>query len=240
MAVNTISDFIIFLWPIIPLWQIQISLRQRLNLCVVFGFGMITCLGAIVKIAFAKRYLSSWDSTCKMESSFYCPDIRLIHPPDMAGPMVITFAIEYNVGIMCACLPCLRPLLVMMFPKHFASSSAAKAQYQVPPTIGSGGEKRCNAPFRSHPSDAIKLDGDDNYSYNDTFELDDTKDSSLKSPGYSWIESGRRGADGTSPENGIHVQRNVSVQGHSRSPAIRVTADTSSEEWIMEDDHALP
>lgn len=65
MAVNTVSDFIIFLWPVIPLWKVQISLRQRLNLVTVFGFGMVTCIGGVVKIHFAKQYLASWDSTCR-------------------------------------------------------------------------------------------------------------------------------------------------------------------------------
>ncbi|EAT88340.2 hypothetical protein SNOG_04580 [Parastagonospora nodorum SN15] len=215
MAVNTVSDFIIFLWPVIPLWKVQISLRQRLNLVTVFGFGMVTCVGAIVKIHFAKKYQENWDSTY------------------LAGYLLIMLTIEYNVGIMCGCLPCLRPLLVMIFPKHFASSSAARANYPIQ-TIGSAGGR--SMPFRSHPSNSIKLAGDDMYTYTDTFELDDSKDAA-KNPGHSWVEGGRPGEGTLAPQNGIHIQRNISVQHDRPPPTIRVTADASSEEWIMKEDH---
>jgi hypothetical protein len=153
--------------------------------------------------------------------------------------MVITFAIEYNAGIICACLPCLRPLLVAIFPRHFASSSASQHQHQVP-TIGSAREKHLNAPFRSFPSDSIMLGDNDMYLFADTFELDDVKDSDLKVSGRSWVEIGRQDGNAAYPENGIYIKRNVSIQEHSRTPVIKVTGDAGSEEWIMKEDHVLP
>jgi hypothetical protein len=127
-----------------------------------------------------------------------------------------------------------------MSPKYIDPSSGAKAQCQVH-TIGSSGEKRRNTPYRSTPYDSIKLDGDDLYTYTDTLELGDLKDSDLQNAGHSWVEGGRRDSNAASPENGIHIKRNVSVQEHCQPPPeITMTGDANSEEWITKENHAFP
>jgi len=68
-ALNVVSDFIIFLWPIMPLWQIQLPLAQRLHLITVFAFGVFTCVGGILKAVWVQEYFKTWDTTC--ESSIF-------------------------------------------------------------------------------------------------------------------------------------------------------------------------
>jgi hypothetical protein len=38
---NSLSDCFVYLWPIRALWQVQLPMKQRLGLMVMFGFGIV-------------------------------------------------------------------------------------------------------------------------------------------------------------------------------------------------------
>jgi len=63
-ALNVVSDFLIFLWPVKPLWQIKLPLSQRIHLISVFSLGVLTCIGGILKLIWGQQYFQSWDILC--------------------------------------------------------------------------------------------------------------------------------------------------------------------------------
>jgi hypothetical protein len=64
-ALGIMSDFLIFLWPVMPLWQVKLPLLQRVHLVAVFSFGIFTCVAGMLKAIWAQEYFRTWDVTCK-------------------------------------------------------------------------------------------------------------------------------------------------------------------------------
>ncbi|KAJ6194169.1 hypothetical protein J3E72DRAFT_397492 [Bipolaris maydis] len=102
---NTLSDFIVFLWPARNLINVQVSRRQRFTLIMMFSLGVIVCIAGIIRLYFTHRYLISFDAFWYGGSTF------------------IIMSIESAVGVACGCLPGCKPLMNKMFPRIFASSS---------------------------------------------------------------------------------------------------------------------
>ncbi|OGM47964.1 integral membrane protein (Pth11) [Aspergillus bombycis] len=102
-AFNVFSDLVTLILPIKICWSLQTSLRQRMLLMVVFGTGSFCCVVAILRIVTMMPYIHSNDFThFKVTLANWC-------------------MIEINVGIICACLPTMRPLLARSFPRIFSS-----------------------------------------------------------------------------------------------------------------------
>lgn len=51
--VGTIQDFIVCLLPIVLVWNLKMSRRQKAALCGIFGVGMITCVCGILRTYYA-------------------------------------------------------------------------------------------------------------------------------------------------------------------------------------------
>ncbi|KAE8377969.1 hypothetical protein BDV26DRAFT_304708 [Aspergillus bertholletiae] len=102
-AFNVFSDLATLVLPIKLCWSLQTSRRQRMLLMVVFGMGSFCCVIAILRIVTMMPYIHSNDFThFKVTLANWC-------------------MIEINVGIICACLPTMRPLLARCFPRVFSS-----------------------------------------------------------------------------------------------------------------------
>jgi len=209
-ALNVVSDFIIFLWPIMPLWQIQLPLAQRLHLITVFAFGVFTCVGGILKAVWVQEYFKTWDTTW------------------VASKATIALCIEYNVGIMSGCLPCLRPLMAMIAPKYFVRSTTAGHDYPA----NSGGASWHKSPLRTKNSNSVKLDSEPT-NYAETYEFTNTK---ITTGARTWVARGNEvsQAEGA-PSAGIRVTKDMKVY-HGNPEAGRMTGDATSEEWIMKED----
>jgi hypothetical protein len=130
---------------------------------------------------------------------------------------------EVNVGIMSGCLPCLRPLLAMIFPAHFAASSAGRSDHPS----GRGGSSWHKTPFSKRSANSIKLGSDERSEYAETYEFTNTKSEGMK------VEAVHQ--DDVITENGIRVVKDVKIQ-HGHPTVGRATHDATSEEWIMRDD----
>jgi hypothetical protein len=130
---------------------------------------------------------------------------------------------ELNVGIMSGCLPCLRPLLAMIFPAHFAASSAGRSDYPS----GRGGSSWRKTPFSKRSANSIKLGSDERSEYAETYEFTNKKSEGTK------VEAVHQ--DHIVTGNGIQVIRDAKIQ-HGIPAIGRVTHDATSEEWIMRDD----
>ncbi|KAL7777961.1 hypothetical protein CFE70_004635 [Pyrenophora teres f. teres 0-1] len=104
---NTLSDFLIFLWPAKNLLSVQVSLRQRLTLTSMFSLGVIVCIAGIVRMYYTYLYLESFDAYWYGASTF------------------IIMSVESGVGVACGCLPGCKPLMNKLMPRVFGNTSQA-------------------------------------------------------------------------------------------------------------------
>ncbi|KAJ4297853.1 hypothetical protein N0V90_005752 [Kalmusia sp. IMI 367209] len=104
-SVNIAQDVVILFLPMTVLRSLDIPRRQKRALIVVFGIGGVVCLVSIVRLQTLVSISNSTDPT------FDNP------------PAAMLSAIETNVGIVCACLPSMRPLLSSMMPAYFPEGS---------------------------------------------------------------------------------------------------------------------
>ncbi|KAF1942315.1 hypothetical protein EJ02DRAFT_345760 [Clathrospora elynae] len=108
-AQNTLSDFIIFLWPAKDLLNVHVSRRQRITLTCMFSLGIIVCIAGVVRIYYTHMYLISYDVFWE------------------GGQTFIIMSVEGGVGVACGCLPGCKPLMNRMFPRIFANPSQSSA-----------------------------------------------------------------------------------------------------------------
>lgn len=118
---NMITDFGIFAIPILPVLRLQMPRRRKLHLLGVFCLGFLyvietwalvdvfndpssACAISIVRLNELHRTKGSKDPLWDSAATAYWS------------------AIELNVGILCACLPTLRPLIKKFAPRLLGSS----------------------------------------------------------------------------------------------------------------------
>ncbi|KAF3297858.1 hypothetical protein TWF132_004007 [Orbilia oligospora] len=104
-VLNCLSDLYVFFLPIREVWGIQLPKKQRLGLIFVFALGSIVCIAGIIRIYYIWVVFSptNWDFTYQ------------------GGPLYIVTAIEGDLGILCASLPALKPLLHRYAPGLLSS-----------------------------------------------------------------------------------------------------------------------
>ncbi|KAL5336498.1 hypothetical protein BJX70DRAFT_389932 [Aspergillus crustosus] len=125
-AINSITDFMVYLWPIHYLWKVKLSLAKRVGLIVCFGVGVLICIAGVIRITWQVRFARSWDQTYNGAIIF------------------IIVAVECNLGVVCGCLPGVRPLMSKIFPgltsSTYNSGRGKISHAQVTSGIKSGHE----------------------------------------------------------------------------------------------------
>ncbi|CAG5150169.1 uncharacterized protein ALTATR162_LOCUS2568 [Alternaria atra] len=109
-AQNTFSDFVIFLWPVRNLLNVQVSFRQRVTLTSMFSLGVIVCIAGVVRLYYTHLYLVSFDVFWYGATTF------------------IIMSVESGVGVACGCLPGCKPLLNKLFPRAFGNTSLSSSR----------------------------------------------------------------------------------------------------------------
>lgn len=143
----------------------------------------------------------------------------------------MALCIEYNVGIMSGCLPCLRPFLAMMAPGIFAGSSTAHSGNAA----SSGGASWRKSPFRFGNSNLFKLVAGKPSEHGEDYEFTDTEHAGAAR---AWAVGGKgvpQASIGTVSGPGISVNRDAKSRDGCDSPGL-VTNDATSEEWIMKEE----
>ncbi|KAH7316986.1 hypothetical protein B0I35DRAFT_512804 [Stachybotrys elegans] len=102
-SLTVFTDFLIFLLPLKSIWGLNMNRGKRIGLIISFCFGFITCFVSLARVVFTHGY--QWKNLYD-EGTVW----------SLAG-------VEPVAGIVCACLPGLRPLV----PKHLMSSYANSA-----------------------------------------------------------------------------------------------------------------
>ncbi|KAJ5620903.1 hypothetical protein N7510_004887 [Penicillium lagena] len=110
-SMHITTDFAILMIPIPALMAIDLPRKQKIALMVMFALGGFVCVTSIVRLTALKKIADSSDPTY-----------------DNVGAASWS-AIECNTGIICACLPTLKPLLARLFPHMTASFFDSQPTY---------------------------------------------------------------------------------------------------------------
>lgn len=116
--VNIITDLAILFLPMPILTSMRLPRKQKTILVITFGFGLFVAIVDIVRIA----YLQSASTYRLTQILDYQKDDSPGRDADVtdfswyASYSFMWSAIEVNVGIMCACVPALKPLVSRFMP----------------------------------------------------------------------------------------------------------------------------
>ncbi|TAQ83483.1 hypothetical protein B7494_g8190 [Chlorociboria aeruginascens] len=106
-AFAIVTDFCVWVLPIPILSKLQIPRKQKYALLFVFLLGFFGCLVGIIRLQSIYAASSSTDLTYTNVSS------------------AMWSSIELNIGIVCACIPTIRPVLGIWFPRLISSTRQA-------------------------------------------------------------------------------------------------------------------
>ncbi|OAP64509.1 hypothetical protein AYL99_00481 [Fonsecaea erecta] len=112
-SINIATDVLFALLPIPVVWTLQANLRTKLTLCFVLSLGLFACVSSIIKTVKQAHALADPDWT--YHDAFFMWN-----------------NIEFNIGILAASLPSLRPLFAKVLgvtQKFTTSSGRNRANY---------------------------------------------------------------------------------------------------------------
>jgi hypothetical protein len=92
-AINILTDVWILALPIHTLLKIQRPAHEKIALVVVFSLGVFSCIASIVRLHSIRIYTESAD------------------PFADSVPILLWSMVELNIGIWCASIPALKPLI---------------------------------------------------------------------------------------------------------------------------------
>ncbi|KAL4870206.1 hypothetical protein BDV12DRAFT_166386 [Aspergillus spectabilis] len=107
-SMHIATDLAILIIPIPALATLELPMKQRVALISIFALGGFVCITSICRLVALKKIADSSDPTY-----------------DNIGAATWS-AIECNVGIICACLPTLRPLVSRIIPQLLPSLTASR------------------------------------------------------------------------------------------------------------------
>ncbi|KAI1127238.1 hypothetical protein F5Y10DRAFT_243191 [Nemania abortiva] len=107
-GLNIVEDLILYVLPTKLLWSMNLPLKQRIALVGVFVIGGVTIIAGIVRLPSLEEAILSNDPTW-----------------DHVGSSIWS-SIECNVGIMCACIVHLKPLLSSIAPSFLGASKSSR------------------------------------------------------------------------------------------------------------------
>ncbi|KAN0115321.1 hypothetical protein V8E51_004865 [Hyaloscypha variabilis] len=120
-GLNIGTDFIMIVLPVPMLWNLRLPMRQKAGLVGIFMAGSFVCIVSIIRLRYLFPLLSDPDTTY------------------VVVPALIWCTIEIDVGIICACLPTLKPVLRRHLPILLGSSghnSSRPIRSTRPHTLG--------------------------------------------------------------------------------------------------------
>ncbi|KAF2711595.1 hypothetical protein K504DRAFT_224701 [Pleomassaria siparia CBS 279.74] len=111
-SVTILTDIVLCVLPWPYLWALNMPLKQRVILCMLFGIGAGACVASIIRIA-KLHALRSTDVTYEVV------------------PCLNLSVIECSLGIICVSIPPLRPLAAALFPKFLRTTHSSSAKSPV-------------------------------------------------------------------------------------------------------------
>ncbi|KAK7177430.1 hypothetical protein PSPO01_16522 [Paraphaeosphaeria sporulosa] len=115
-AINILTDFAIIILPMPVMRKLNLARRQKQALIGIFALGGLVCIVSILRLRSLVKISNSSD-------------------PTYDNPSAATWSsVETNIGIICSCLPCLRPLVLRLMPGvfpsvHYRQNASASAAF---------------------------------------------------------------------------------------------------------------
>jgi hypothetical protein len=113
-ALNSLTNVLLLSLPIRPVWQLHLPVMQKLAVVGMFGVGIFCLAASAVRLNYsvaAPRY-HNHDPKCKYSFALHAPIQRVDTLIDMNAAPLAWASVEPCVGIVCACLPLMRPLFL--------------------------------------------------------------------------------------------------------------------------------
>jgi fucose permease len=114
---NIITDLAIFFLPMPILTSMRLPKKQKIILVVTFGFGVFVAVVDVIRIAYLQNAQRATLRAAQTDQSESGNEQR--NTGDFAWYSSLSFmwsAVEINVGIMCGCVPALKPLARRFLP----------------------------------------------------------------------------------------------------------------------------
>ena len=122
---NIVLDFIVVAMPMPYLWRLQMSLRKKIMIMLMFSGGLFVVVVSIMRLQFLISFAHSKNLTCMSP-----PTTHLLphspNPNNHAGDYreIGNWSIvEMDASVLCACLPGIRQLQKCLWPKLIASTT---------------------------------------------------------------------------------------------------------------------
>ncbi|KAG6029328.1 hypothetical protein E4U41_000390 [Claviceps citrina] len=112
--VNVVTDLAILALPIPVLTGMRLPIRQKAILVITFSLGVFVTIVDVVRIYYLQRAIQDAPTGASDD-----PHSRFGGNADFAWNASLSFmwsAVEVNVGIACACIPTLKPLILKLLP----------------------------------------------------------------------------------------------------------------------------
>ena len=164
-AISIVLDVWMLALPLYQVFQLKLSWKKKISVTLMFCVGTFVTVMSILRlqslIHFGNSLNPTWDQSDASQWS----------------------TIEINVGIVCACLPALRKILIRFFPSIQGSTARNTSQYQAKygngyapggPVSGVSGNKSNAVGSRLGSSDAAGVLGRSGIAYTKTFEVHHT------------------------------------------------------------------
>ncbi|KAL8671865.1 MAG: hypothetical protein Q9168_003655 [Polycauliona sp. 1 TL-2023] len=99
-GINTLTDILILILPMPIIWRLQVPLRNKIILSLIFGLGSLICIISIIRLKVLFSY-----TTAPMTG----PPFNSDGPRDN-GLSILYTVVEVCLGVICACLIIMKPI----------------------------------------------------------------------------------------------------------------------------------
>ncbi|KAL8952372.1 MAG: hypothetical protein Q9222_001708 [Ikaeria aurantiellina] len=131
---NIVTDVAILVLPMPVVWNLHIQRSQKVAVTGIFLLGSFVCIASIIRAHYLHRVVSPDPQWTAVDAGFWS-------------------VIEPGVGIVCACLPLMGPILRRMFPLPSLNRSGGDARkISVPLVATTSGTTQHSNPEKCQPS----------------------------------------------------------------------------------------
>ncbi|KAI8624836.1 fucose permease [Xylariaceae sp. FL1651] len=112
--INIVTDLAILVLPLPVLTSMRLPPRQKIILIITFALGIFVTIVDVIRIYYLQKAISDVPSTASSN-----PEASFGNSPEFAWNASLSLlwsAVEVNVGIACACIPTLKPLIIRILP----------------------------------------------------------------------------------------------------------------------------
>ncbi|KAI1459219.1 MFS general substrate transporter [Annulohypoxylon moriforme] len=134
--VNVLTDLAILALPLPVLTSMRLPRRQKVILIFTFALGIFVTVVDVVRIYYLEQAITLTSTTLETEKG---PIIG--HSPEFAWNASLSLmwsSLEVNVGIVCACIPTLKPLIRRILPSMLVDPNGTRAYDKGSSTDGNG------------------------------------------------------------------------------------------------------